>query len=580
MIGVLVLLAIIILIQLVSMNRRLSIVESRLGIESAPTPPAHHTEALIPTTVNTTNQKTSITDSPGQSSDANLSSTTSSFLSLSRGITWFRHDTLLKIGAFFLLLGFGWLVTYAFLNNWIDEIGRITLGLLAGVGLVGFGFFRIRKFPDQGSVFLGLGAAILLLSTYAARYQYDLLTPFIALAFVYLVSVFVSFTSYHFRLRSLAFLGLVIGSLSPLLTNGRDDHVGLFAYLLVITVGTLWLSMATAWRELTTAALIVVMFYSLPFLLSQPWDMESLTIFSFIFAAIFFITNILNILRSENSDGKAEMITAFINATLLLLWIRRGVSPEWQSLVIATWMIVFSGGSFIVSRYSERYNTFLVYAGISIAYLATATAVELDGTILTIAFTAEALAISLIAYHLTHRQSLSEALSLLLFVPILLSLQSIGDDAWYNRIPWNHFSALLFLALSLGGLGYRFLMLTPDSTDRISLGRFWLYGGTVYLYTLLWLSFHALLSHDTATMVSLITYTLIGLAAFIIGKRDSRQNVKIYGIALLGFVIFHLLMIDVWSMDLVGRIVTFFIVGILLMSTTFIKPKQLKTSLP
>lgn len=31
-----------------------------------------------------------------------------------------------------LLIGFGWLTTYAFLNNWIGPMGRIALGIIAG----------------------------------------------------------------------------------------------------------------------------------------------------------------------------------------------------------------------------------------------------------------------------------------------------------------------------------------------------------------------------------------------------------------------------------------------------------------
>jgi hypothetical protein len=39
----------------------------------------------------------------------------------------------------------------------------------------------------------------------------------------------------------------------------------------------------------------------------------------------------------------------------------------------------------------------------------------------------------------------------------------------------------------------------------------------------------------------------------------------------LGGVVLRLLLIDVWQMDLVGRIITFFVVGTLLLSTAFIK---------
>lgn len=43
---------------------------------------------------------------------------------------------------------------------------------------------------------------------------------------------------------------------------------------------------------------------------------------------------------------------------------------------------------------------------------------------------------------------------------------------------------------------------------------------------------------------------------------------------LLAFTVVHLLLIDVWNMDLTGRIITFFLVGALLMGTAFMSKKK------
>ncbi|MFW5853608.1 MAG: hypothetical protein ACOCU8_03230 [Patescibacteria group bacterium] len=45
---------------------------------------------------------------------------------------WLKEGWMLKAGAVLLLAGFGWLTTYAFLNNWIGPAGRIALGFGAG----------------------------------------------------------------------------------------------------------------------------------------------------------------------------------------------------------------------------------------------------------------------------------------------------------------------------------------------------------------------------------------------------------------------------------------------------------------
>ncbi len=52
--------------------------------------------------------------------------------SFDKFVEWLKEDWLLKLGAMLLLIGFGWLTTYAFLNNWIGPMGRIALGIIAG----------------------------------------------------------------------------------------------------------------------------------------------------------------------------------------------------------------------------------------------------------------------------------------------------------------------------------------------------------------------------------------------------------------------------------------------------------------
>lgn len=55
-----------------------------------------------------------------------------------RFVAWLKEDWLMKLGAMLLLIGFGWLTTYAFLSNWIGPMGRIALGIVAPVLFLSF----------------------------------------------------------------------------------------------------------------------------------------------------------------------------------------------------------------------------------------------------------------------------------------------------------------------------------------------------------------------------------------------------------------------------------------------------------
>ncbi len=100
--------------------------------------------------------------------------------------------------------------------------------------------------------------------------------------------------------------------------------------------------------------------------------------------------------------------------------------------------------------------------------------------------------------------------------------------------------------------------------------------GSLYGYVLLWLSLHAafLYAQDIATMLSLLCYTVVGLVFYIYGKLHEHKLAKTYGAVLLMLVAGRLLLIDVWDMALTGRIITFFVVGALFMSTAFIRHKK------
>ena len=69
---------------------------------------------------------------------------------LTKFINWLRTDWMLKLGGFFMLLAAGWFVTYAFMNNWIGETGRIVLGILAGSAFMTWGVLRMKKVMREG----------------------------------------------------------------------------------------------------------------------------------------------------------------------------------------------------------------------------------------------------------------------------------------------------------------------------------------------------------------------------------------------------------------------------------------------
>jgi len=497
-------------------------------------------------------------------------------------VEWLKEDWLLKLGALLLLIGFGWLTTYAFLNNWIGPMGRIALGIIAGALFILLGYWRIKNYITQGGIFLVLGSTTILLTIFAARTVYDFFTPLSALVVMFLSTAFVALASVKYSSRALSLLSLTLAGIAPLLTKSpATDHVELFAYLFVVILGAIWIVALTRQRELTVASLIIISAYSAPHLLSPSSfplvDIQTLLLFAYAFAALFFLTNTAGILKLKDKEIVPDLVAAAGNGLFLLAWIMAAAQDEWKSLIIAAWMVVFAVGAFLIFRITQRREPFYVYAGVGIAMLVAATSAELNGATLTIAYTIESGIIALIAYTILRDIKIAERISLLLVGPAILSIGSIASRAWATSVIHKDFFVLLVLGLTLLGLGAFFLRRVKEIEDKEpqQLNATLLIVGSAYAYVLLWLSLHAgLLNDNTAVMISLVVYTIIGLIAYFYGLASEKKGLRLYGGALVGFVVGRLLLVDVWRMELVGRIITFFLIGALLVSTAFLGKKR------
>lgn len=508
------------------------------------------------------------------------SQTTFEPTSIDKAFMWFRENWLLAIGALFMLFAFGWLTRYAFMNNWIGPMGRITLGIALGAAILTLGQWRIRAFAQQGSIFMVLGSATILLTVFAAREMYGFFTPVSALAVMFLTTAFVAFSSVHHRISSLSYISLVMAGIAPMLTNSATGNfVGLFSYLLIIIAGTLWVVSVTGWRKNIVLALLVAGAYSLPFV-TAPYRLPDVTTglaFAFLLTAIFFVVNLIGNLKPQG-DNKPNLVAAALTAVFLIVWIL-GVAPkEWQSLWLSLWMLVFAGGSFALFKKTENAEGFFIYSGVSLILLLAATAVELSGPTLTLALTLEALLLPVGTHLLLKDTRIAANSSALLLLPILASGDSISYWAWRDQdhLLHDHFFVLLFLTLVPLTLAWFFIGREREgkadmSGHRLTLGA-WIVAGSFYGYMLVWRALHAVMvDQDIATMWALIIYTISGLGAYILGHISEIKPARVYGMLMLGWVVFRLLFIDMGHMGITGRIITFFLIGALLLATAFIE---------
>lgn len=499
-----------------------------------------------------------------------------------RFVEWVREDFLVKLGAFLLLIAFGWFVSYAFANDWIGPIGRITLGLLAGIGFVIGGQFRIKNYTSQGGIFLVVGSTIILATVWAARGIYDFFTPLSALFIMFLPIAYTTLQSMIHNRKSLALASLILASIAPLLTASTDPTVsGLYTYLLIVVVGTLWVVYIKGWAELSFAALLVVSFYGFPMAtysnILGKGSSDTLLMFAFIFTGLFFMTNIASMIRSgTESVSRTQLITALGTGIYMTLWIYIAAAQEWQSLLFVSWMLVFSFGAFAVYRTLQNSAPFYIYGAISVALLGAATAAELNGAMLVIAFTLEVAAILLVAMYLTRNESIVRSISILFGIPILFSLPHLEPYRWSDGIVDSSTFAVATVMMAL--------LIVGDILGNRSKGKglpklqntaivLTVVGG-MYAVAFVWLALHGIMNYDVATMLSLIIYTVFGVSFSVYGRKIESAALNASGTVLIGGVVARLLLVDVWEMELATRIIVFFVVGALLMATSFFAKRE------
>ena len=493
-------------------------------------------------------------------------------------VEWFKENWILKVGILLILTGFGWFVSYAFIYNWIGPGERIALGLAIGIGLSIFGSIRMKDKLTQGGSFIILGTSIFLITTYASRFIYDFFNPVIALSLVFVASAFLVLNSLKYDTKYLAVIGIVMAALAPTFTNVvNEDILGRFLYITVVSVSSIWVMFQKNWREIGVVSAMAFLGYSFYYGFFGDLGNQEYLILSiaYIVSGIFFLTNIFNIIKFKDSVSENDFILGILNSIMIMFWTISHVPENMQSLVLVLAAIIFLFGSYVVFVNTKDEKLLYLYLLISVVYIATATALELEGNALVFAYIFESAIISVSGYLITKKPKVGESLSLLMLGPVMLSLESFNSYRW--KEIFNEDSAIIFcIGIVLMALGYFYFINRKEEDESFISGleihpySLMLIFGSFYLYALLWLSLGIAYAESVAVLISLSIYTLVGITTYFYGKTNMRKVYMYYGGALLLLVVARLLLVDVWNMELALRIVTFIVIGILFVSTSFI----------
>ena len=371
-----------------------------------------------------------------------------------------------KIGIIVLIIGVGIGTKYAIDNNFITPLMRIIFGYFVGLSLVALAVKLKTKYHEYSAVLMSGGMAIMYFITYFAYSYYALLSQTSAFSLMVIFTIFTVLASILYDRQIIAHIGLVGAYAVPfLLSEGSNRFAVLFAYIAIINIGILAVSVKKYWKSLLYNSFIFT------WLIYAGWYIEYYESehfgLSITFLSIFFFTFYLTFLAFKvinKEEFKAENIALIIVNSFIFFGFGYEIlySESWAEYLglftLFNALIHFGFAALIQQFRHSNKTAFYFLIALTLTFITIAVPVQFEGNWITILWMGEALFLFIVGR--------SKAIPLFEYFSYpLMSLASIGllviwldatrdyayelESALYPIFNEN-FVTSLFIAVSFG----------------------------------------------------------------------------------------------------------------------------------
>ena len=300
-----------------------------------------------------------------------------------------------KIGILVFVLGIAFFVKYAIDQNWIGHTMRTALGFGVGTLLLGIAWRLGERYRAFSSLLAGGGCAVYYVTTAIAFHYYQLFSQSVAFGIMVVVTLFMAWTARHYERRELAVTAIVGGFLAPFLTaTGTPNFLFLYVYMVILGLGSLYLSWGTRWNELpliSTAATYLALFLIGKDLVELPYGVHLL--FYGLFWVISTASCFILLQRGMKGAFAGFHIAAMIFSSMftILLVAMLGDDEYYENGFTALTMGAAYVGLHLWLRYKEQSNDLkqAILLGLGLAYLSVSLPLFFSGAVLTVCLSAE-----------------------------------------------------------------------------------------------------------------------------------------------------------------------------------------------
>lgn len=491
------------------------------------------------------------------------------------------------IGVLALLFGLAFFFKYAIEQGWITEWMRIVLGLVVGGLFVTLGELWKKKYTNYAQVLTGGGIAILYFSIFASYQFYHKVEQPIAFICMIAVTALGIVLSYRYNAKALAVLAVVGGYITPILiSSGENKQVSLFAYLTVLNVGVLLMLLRQYWIELLFIALMGT---GLDFAL---WGLSYSAVENTPASVAFLVFNYLlvgmitaTIFRKLHEDKQLPPNTDIhlgIFYTIfgfLMFGTITGLLYDQYHAYLAPVMLLLSVVTFLSYAVMDRLDYVKINYPVSFIgskFLVAAILFQFSGYTADI-YVLAAAALGLGVGFLVNRKDLRTwGLVLFLLAGVKIAFSTVGYSE-YVFLFNPRFALEVLVAIGLLALAWMYEhqlvdadeKSVPDALRGLATALVWWAGSQELVQ-----HFDAEGSENARNLLLSVWWMLYAVVLAIVGSLQKMAVFRKAAALLFGITVLKVFLYDVQALELGYRIVSFILLGVILLSVAFAYQKN------
>lgn len=304
-----------------------------------------------------------------------------------------------KIGIAILVLGIGFFVKYAIDQNWINEVARVGIGILAGGIILGFAHFLRENFKAFSTVLVAGAISVFYFTIGFAFHQYHLFNQTIAFSIMLVITAFSVLISMAYNRQELAILSIIGGFATPfMVSTGSGNYVVLFTYIIILDLGMLVLAFTRKWTLVNIITYVFTMVLYVSWLLTKgltnhPEFFTGALLFATVFYFIFIAMNIAYNLKYKQLFKTIDF-SILLSNTFIFYGIGICLLNQYHPTFKGAFTLVLALSNcllawFIIKNNKADKNLLYVLIGLGLTFITLAAPVQLTGNYITLFWAAE-----------------------------------------------------------------------------------------------------------------------------------------------------------------------------------------------